>query len=197
MVAIGSPLGLPGTVTQGIVSARNRPVVVSGKEDADSPTAYINAIQTDAPINPGNSGGPMVDAEARVIGVNSAILTMGSSSGQTGNIGLGFAIPINQARTVSDQLIKRGKATYPVLGAKVKTSSDGVEVTSVDDGGPARKAGLRSGDVITQIDGTPVAAMDELIVTIRTRRPGQVVALDYTRDSKKDQAKVTLGSRVG
>jgi putative serine protease PepD len=153
VIAIGSPLGLPGTVTQGIVSARNRPVVVNADSAADAPTAYINAIQTDAPINPGNSGGPLVDAEARVIGVNSAILTMGSTRSGSGNIGLGFAIPINQARAVGDQLIKKGKATYPVLGANVRTAGAGVEVTSIDSNGPARKAGLQQGDVITKIDG--------------------------------------------
>ena len=109
VIAIGSPLGLPGTVTQGIVSARHRPVVVNAGNDADSPTAYIDAIQTDAPINPGNSGGPLVDGRARIIGVNSAILTMGSAQGgQTGNIGLGFAIPINQASAIGTLLIKKG-----------------------------------------------------------------------------------------
>ena len=110
VLAIGSPLGLPGTVTQGIVSARHRPVVVTAGNDADSPTAYIDGIQTDAPINPGNSGGPLVDGRARVIGVNSAILTMGSAGGQTGNIGLGFAIPINQASAIGTMLIKNGQA---------------------------------------------------------------------------------------
>lgn len=198
VIAVGSPLGLPGTVTQGIVSARDRAVAVGGNNvGAKSPSAYINAIQTDAPINPGNSGGPLVDAEARVIGVNSAILTMGSGQSQNGNIGIGFAIPFNQARAVGDQLVKKGKATYPVLGANVRTASGGVQLTSVEDSGPARKAGLRQGDVITKIDGDAVSAMDELIVAIRTRRPGEVVALDYTRDSAKKQVKVTLGSRVG
>lgn len=197
VVAIGSPLGLPGTVTQGIVSARDRPVVVNGDTAAEAPSAYINAIQTDASINPGNSGGPLVDAEARVIGVNSAILTMGSSRGQTGNIGLGFAIPINQARVVGDQLIKRGMATYPVLGANVRSTSGGVEVTSTEASGPAAKAGLRQGDLITEIDGQAVEEMEELIVTIRTRRPGQSVDLAYTRGSSDDRVRVTLGSKVG
>ena len=109
VIAVGSPLGLPGTVTQGIVSARHRPVVVNAGYDADSPTAYIDAIQTDAPINPGNSGGPLVDGRARIIGVNSAILTMGSAQGgQTGNIGLGFAIPINQATTIGSVVDQEG-----------------------------------------------------------------------------------------
>ncbi len=197
VLAIGSPLGLPGTVTQGIVSARDRPVVVRGDTAAAAPSAYINAIQTDAPINPGNSGGPLVDAEARVIGVNSAILTMGSSSGQTGNIGLGFAIPINQARVVGAQLIDKGQATYPVLGADVRSGSAGVEVTALEAKGPAAKAGLRVGDLITEIDGKSVEEMEELIVTIRTRRPGQSIRLDYSRGSAGDQVRVTLGSKVG
>jgi len=198
VIAVGSPLGLPGTVTQGIVSARHRPVVVNVGNDADSPTAYIDAIQTDAPINPGNSGGPLVDGGARIIGVNSAILTMGSAQGgQTGNIGLGFAIPINQASAIGQLLIKKGRATYPVIGANVKDGSGGVELTSVEGGGPAARAGLRRGDLITKIDGTKVTAMEELIVSIRTRRPGQKVVLDYERGSRPKQARVTLGSRVG
>jgi putative serine protease PepD len=199
VIAVGSPLGLPGTVTQGIVSARNRPVVVNGSSNADAPTAYINAIQTDAPINPGNSGGPLIDAAGRVIGVNSAILTLGASQGQTGNIGLGFAIPVNQANQIGRQLITRGKASYPVIGATVRDASGnrGVEVASVEAGGPAADAGLRTGDLISEIDGTPVTTMEELIVTIRTRRPGQKVVLDYTRGSAARSATVTLGSKEG
>ena len=196
VIAVGSPLGLPGTVTQGIVSADNRPVVVN-ENNADSPTAYIDAIQTDAPINPGNSGGPLVDAGARVIGVNSAILTLGDGSTQSGSIGLGFAIPINQAKTIADLLITKGKATYPVIGANVENGSGGVRVTAVDAAGPARKAGLREGDVVTKVDGRRVTAMEELIVSIRTRRPGQVVTLDYTRGSTRATARVILGGKVG
>src|SRR5829696_5854329 len=120
VIAVGSPLGLAGTVTSGIVSARDRPVVVQETENADAPVAYINAIQTDAPINPGNSGGPLVDSSARVIGVNSAILTLGTSRTESGSIGLGFAIPINQAAEIGKLLIKNGKATYPILGANVE-----------------------------------------------------------------------------
>jgi putative serine protease PepD len=199
VIAVGSPLGLPGTVTQGIVSARNRPVVVNATSNADAPTAYINAIQTDAPINPGNSGGPLIDAAGRVIGVNSAILTLGASQGQTGNIGLGFAIPVNQANQIGRQLITRGKASYPVIGATVRDGSGntGVEVASVESGGPAADAGLRTGDLISEIDGAPVTTMEELIVTIRTRRPGQKVVLDYTRGSADRSATVTLGSKEG
>jgi putative serine protease PepD len=199
VLAVGAPLGLPGTVTQGIVSARDRPVVVNADAAADAPTAYINAIQTDAPINPGNSGGPLVDAAGRVIGVNSAILTLGGAQGQNGSIGLGFAIPINQAVQIGQQLIKSGKARYPVIGASVadEDGARGVSVSTVEAGGPADDAGLRPGDVVTSIDGKAVATMEELIVTIRTRRPGDTVKLDYTRGSARRTASVVLGSKEG
>lgn len=199
VVAVGAPLGLPGTVTQGIVSARDRPVVVNGDAAADAPIAYINAIQTDAPINPGNSGGPLVDAAGRVIGVNSAILTLGNAQGQNGSIGLGFAIPVNQAIQIGQQLIKNGKARYPVIGATVtdKGSASGVEISSVEQGGPADDAGLRPSDLVSRIDGKTVTTMEELIVTIRTRRPGETVKLDYTRGSARRTASVVLGSKEG
>ena len=193
VLALGSPLGLSGTVTEGIVSAQNRPVIVTETSDADAPTAYINAIQTDAQINPGSSGGPLVDAGGRVIGVNSAILTFGPSR----NIGLGFAIPINQAAAIADQLIKRGKATYPVIGANVADAPSGVELTAVDPKGPAATAGLRAKDLITKIDNQTVNTMEELIVSIRTRRPGDVIVLDYARGSSRAQARVTLGGKEG
>ena len=193
VLAIGSPLGLSGTVTEGIVSARNRPVIVTETSDADAPTAYISAIQTDAQINPGSSGGPLVDAGGRVIGVNSAILTFGSSR----NLGLGFAIPINQAATIADQLIKNGKATYPVIGANVQDAGSGVELSVVDPQGPAAKAGLKAKDLITKVDDETVNTMEELIVSIRTRRPGDVVVLEYVRGSSRAQASVTLGGKVG
>jgi putative serine protease PepD len=197
VVAIGSPLALASTVTQGIVSAKNRPVVVNSDGGADSPSAYINGIQTDAAINPGNSGGPLVDAGARVVGVNSAILTMGQSRDGSGNIGLGFAIPINQAMEIGKLLISDGKATYPVIGVNVDADADGVRLSSVDSNGPADKAGLRVDDVITAIDDEPVSAPEELIVAIRTHRPGDKVALTYERGSRRRTAEVTLGSREG
>jgi putative serine protease PepD len=199
VIAVGSPLGLAGTVTSGIVSARDRPVVVRETENADAPVAYINAIQTDAPINPGNSGGPLVDSSARVIGVNSAILTLGTSRGPSGSIGLGFAIPINQAAEIGQLLIKNGKATYPILGANVNQAGgdDGVILTAVDSGGPAADAGLRKDDVITRIDGKRVNTVEELIVTIRTHRPRDAVVLDYERGDVRRQARVVLGSKEG
>jgi putative serine protease PepD len=199
VIAVGSPLGLPGTVTEGIVSAKNRPVVVNGGEDVDAPTAYIDGIQTDAPINPGNSGGPLIDASARVIGVNSAILTLGESRTASGNIGLGFAIPINQVAQIAKLLIADGKATYPVIGARVRSSdtTTGVELTSVEARGPADRAGLAEGDMVTKIDGRRVDTIEELIVAIRTRRPGEVVTLEYRRGNRTDKAKVTLGGKEG
>jgi putative serine protease PepD len=199
VIAVGSPLGLPGTVTQGIVSAMDRPVVVNDADNADAPTAYIDAIQTDAPINPGNSGGPLIDSSAKVIGVNSAILTLGSNRSQAGNIGLGFAIPINQAIQIGQLLIKNGKATYPVIGAKVAAAEGGrgVRLSAVDNGGPAATAGLREGDMITKINGVPVEAADQLIVAIRTHRPYEVVVLDYRRGEARGKARVVLGSREG
>jgi putative serine protease PepD len=197
VIAVGAPLGLPGTVTQGIISAQNRPVVVNAGSNADAPTAYINAIQTDAPINPGNSGGPLVDAAGRVIGVNSAILTLGSAQGQTGNIGLGFAIPVDQARPIGQQLLDRGKASYPVIGATVGDTRGGVELSTVEGGGPAERAGLRAGDVIARINEQQVRTSEELIVAIRTKRPGEAVVLDYSRGSSQRSARVTLGGKEG
>jgi putative serine protease PepD len=200
VIAIGSPLALPGTVTAGIVSAKDRPVVVeSGSGDADAPSAFINAIQTDAPINPGNSGGPLIDGQARVIGVNSAILTLGQSSGQSGSIGLGFAIPINQAMEIGQLLIKSGKATYPVIGANVGSAApdEGVKLTEVERGGPADTAGLQPGDVITAIDGKAVSDVQQLIVRIRTHRPGVQVELTFDRNGTEQSAEVTLGSKDG
>lgn len=198
VVAIGSPLALASTVTLGIVSAKNRPVVVNSDGGADSPSAYINGIQTDAAINPGNSGGPLVDAGARVVGVNSAILTLGQSRDTSGNIGLGFAIPINQAMEIGRLLIADGKATYPVIGVNIGNgTTSGVRLSQVDAGGPADDAGLRVDDVITDIDGDPVSTAEELIVAVRTHRPGDKVTLTYERGGRQATAEVTLGSRVG
>ncbi|GAB3810646.1 hypothetical protein GCM10028799_04000 [Kribbella italica] len=195
VVAIGSPLGLAGTVTSGIVSAKNRPVTAGGEGEI----SYINALQTDAAINPGNSGGPLVDMNAKVIGVNSAIATVrGAEEGSSGNIGLGFAIPIDQARRTAQQLIASGKASYPVIGANVDMRFEGgARVTDVTAGSPASQAGLRTGDVVTSINNQPVDTAEGLIVAIRTHRPGETIRLDYQRAGRPRQATVTLGQQTG
>ncbi|MGI9195072.1 MAG: S1C family serine protease [Candidatus Nanopelagicus sp.] len=194
VIAIGSPLGLSGTVTSGIISSKNR-AVTTGNGNGES--SFINALQTDAAINPGNSGGPLVDATGAVIGVNSAIATLGFSS-QAGSIGLGFAIPINQAKKTAEQLIKTGSATYPIMGISVDTrftgsgaliTSEGVGITP---GGPADKVGLKAGDVIIEFDGAEVDNSDELIVMIRSKSVGDKVKIKYKRNNLTKEATVTL-----
>lgn len=199
-IAIGSPLGLSGTVTEGIVSAINRPVAVGDANSADG-QSYLNAIQTDAPINHGNSGGPLINGQGEVIGVDSAILTGSSTTGtdDSGNIGIGFAIPINQARQIGELLIRDGHATYPVIGATVTSdgSGNGVTLTEVTPGGAADEAGLRPQDIVTAIDGQPVSAAEDLIVAIRNHRPGDVVTLEYERGGNSAAARVRLGGKQG
>ena len=189
-IAIGSPLGLTGTVTSGIVSALNRPVTAGDATDV----SFISAIQTDAAINPGNSGGPLVNSRGEVIGINSAIATTGSSvSGQSGSIGLGFAIPINQARRVATELIETGSSSYPVIGVQLDMSYEGqgALVQSVVEGGPASETELAAGDVITAIDGVKVSDGTELVVRIRAKNPGDVVELTLEDGTVIE---VTLGS---
>lgn len=187
VIAIGSPLGLTGTVTSGIISAKNRPVTSGG---GTSESSFINALQTDAAINPGNSGGPLVDLSGAVIGINSAIATTGSSfGGQSGSIGLGFAIPINQAKKTADQLIKFGSSTYPIMGVSLDTrfAGTGAKIPntpgSVSPGGPADRAGIAPGDVIVEIDGKSIASADEAIVSVRSHSVGDVVKVKYQRGS--------------
>jgi putative serine protease PepD len=194
VIAIGSPLGLSGTVTTGIISAKNRPVTAG---DSQSESSFINALQTDAAINPGNSGGPLVDSTGAVIGVNSAIASLGSDL-RTGSIGLGFAIPINQARKTAEQLIENGVATYPVIGISLDMNfpGDGALVASsargILPGSPAQKAGLRGGDIITALDGAPINSPDELIVAVRSRNVGDVVRLTYLRNGTQKTVSLTL-----
>jgi putative serine protease PepD len=207
VIAIGSPLGLSGTVTSGIISAKNRPVTAG--ERGTNENSYINAIQTDAAINPGNSGGPLVDLDGEVIGVNSAIATLGSALGtESGNIGVGFAIPINQARRTIEQLIDKGEAQFPIIGASLDTEykGEGAQISSkpaedgtppLVSGGPAEKAGLRPGDVITALDGTKVEDGAELIVAIRSHRPGDTVTLTVKRGGQGRQIRVTLAATKG
>jgi putative serine protease PepD len=189
VVAIGSPLGLNGTVTTGVVSALNRPVTAGGQQDQ----SFISAIQTDAAINPGNSGGPLLDSEGRVIGINSAIATTAQSSGQTGSIGLGFAIPINQAKRVAEEIIATGKSQTPIIGVSLDAnySGDGAKIGSVSPDGPATDTGLKDGDVITSVNGEPVADANELVIAIRRNAPGDTITLGV---EGAGDVQVTLGA---
>ncbi|UIZ15246.1 S1C family serine protease [Streptomyces sp. R527F] len=212
VVAIGAPFDLSNTVTSGIISAKQRPITAGGEKGDGSDISYVDALQTDAPINPGNSGGPLVDSKAHVIGINSAIRAADSgggpeSGGQSGSIGLGFAIPINQGKRVAEELISTGKATHPVIGVTLdmKYTGDGAKVGTKDaDGGPAvakdgpaDKAGIKSGDVITQVEGQRVHSGEELIVKIRAHRPGDDLDLKLTRGGEERTVTLKLGSASG
>ncbi|MFD0025563.1 S1C family serine protease [Streptomyces sp. NPDC058382] len=211
VVAIGAPFDLSNTVTSGIISAKDRPITAGGEKGDGSDISYVDALQTDAPINPGNSGGPLVDTDAHVIGINSAIrgADNGSSTegGQAGSIGLGFAIPINQGKRVAEELINTGKATHPVIGVTLdmKYTGDGAKVgqkgadgkSSVTADGPGAEAGIEPGDVITEVDGRRVHSGEELIVKIRSHRPGDRLELKLTRGGKDLSMTLTLGSATG
>ncbi|WP_435210769.1 S1C family serine protease [Streptomyces sp. bgisy034] len=207
-IAIGAPFGLSNTVTTGIISAKNRPVASS--DGTGSNASYMSALQTDASINPGNSGGPLLDAQGNVIGINSAIQSAANGMGgtsQSGSIGLGFAIPINQAKYVAQQLIKTGKPVYAKIGASVslEDTGDGAKITeqgasgsdAVEAGGPAAKAGLKPGDVITKLDDSVIDSGPTLIGEIWTHQPGDKVTITYERDGKTHTVDLTLGSRTG
>lgn len=194
VVAIGAPLGLDGTVTSGIVSAKDRPVTAGGVQDM----AYINAIQTDAAINPGNSGGPLLDRAGRVIGINSAIATL-AIGGEAGNIGLGFAIPSNSAKRIAEELISTGDSATPIIGVSLDLSyeGEGARVSEVNRGGPSEEAGIKPGDIITRLDDRSIDDSTELVVAIRSYAPGDKVALEVQRDGKASTFEVTLGSASG
>jgi putative serine protease PepD len=210
VLAIGSPLGLEGSVSAGIISALHRPVDVGSsdqqpqspfgdpfgqQQQSQGPTTVLNdAIQTDAPINPGNSGGPLVDAEGRVIGINSAIASLSSGTGQTGNIGVGFAIPVDEAQQVAQQLLKGQTVTHAVLGVSASDVTGGARVEAVTASGGAAKAGLRVGDVITKVDSTTVTDATELTAAIRSHSAGEKVQLTYTRNGSSHTITATLGS---
>ncbi|MGW2298479.1 S1C family serine protease [Streptomyces violaceorubidus] len=208
-IAIGAPFGLSNTVTTGIISAKNRPVA-SSDGSADSKASYMSALQTDASINPGNSGGPLLDAQGNVIGINSAIQSTSNGSfgtGQAGSIGLGFAIPVNQAKYVAQQLIKTGKPVYAKIGASVslEETANGAKITDqgvggsdpVEKGGPAADAGLKPGDVITKLDDRVIDSGPTLIGEIWTHKPGDEVTVTYERGGKQHTTEVTLGSKLG
>ena len=195
VVAIGSPLGLDSTVTSGIISALDRPVTTGAQDDS----SYINAVQTDAAINPGNSGGPLVNLRGEVVGVNSAIATMGGFTNEAGNIGVGFAIPMEQVRITAAQILDTGEAEYPVIGANVNTGNerDGAEVVGVPAGTPADAAGLEKGDVVVAVDDVAVTDGIGLIVAIRSHQPGETVALQVRRDGREVTVRVELDAKVG
>ncbi len=198
VVAIGSPLGLSSTVTSGIVSALDRPVT-TGPAGQSSASSYINAVQTDAAINPGNSGGPLVNLRGEVVGVNSAIATTGGTAGESGNIGVGFAIPMEQVRYTAQQILDSGRAEYPVIGANIDTgeTTDGAVVVQVPTGTPAASAGLRKGDRIIAVGDTLVTDGISLIVAIRTHRPGDTVTLTVVRGGQARPVEVRLAAKVG
>ena len=195
VVAIGSPLGLEGTVTTGIVSALNRPVAASG--DANNQNTVLDAIQTDAAINPGNSGGALVNMAGELVGVNSAIATIGGEpDAQGGNIGLGFAIPVDQAKRIADELISTGSASHASLGVQVSNDVDaqGAKIVEVVKGGAAATAGLPSGVVVTKVDDRVIGSANALVAAVRSRAPGDKLTLTYLDPSGAPKTvQVTLG----
>ncbi len=199
VVAFGSPLGLSSTVTSGIVSALDRPVTTG---DSANDSSYINAVQTDAAINPGNSGGPLVNLQGQVVGVNSAIATTGGGlGGESGNIGVGFAIPIEQVRITADQILRTGEARYPVIGAKVQTGGDddgqGALIDEILPDTPAEDSGLEQGDIVIEVNGERVTDGISLIVAIRTYQPGETIEFTLRRDGETQTLSITLDSEVG
>jgi putative serine protease PepD len=209
VMAVGNPLGLAGTVTTGIVSALDRPVTTStdSTDGAAAPSGtpvVTNAIQTDAAVNPGNSGGALVDANGRVIGIPSSIASLGQAyGGQSGSIGLGFSIPINEAKSIADQLLADGKAEHPFLGISLKDGAvtqgaaqrAAATVVEVSPGSPAAQAGLRAGDAIIAVDGESVNSSESLVAQIRERSVGDAVQLTVVRSGKQQEITAKLTSR--
>ncbi|HSF97971.1 MAG TPA: trypsin-like peptidase domain-containing protein [Ornithinibacter sp.] len=213
VMAVGNPLGLAGTVTTGIVSALNRPVTTQGEGGGEqdpfgqgqsqAEPVVTNAIQTSAAINPGNSGGALVNAGGQLVGINSSIASLGSGSGQSGNIGIGFAIPVNEATAIAEQLIDSGTATHAYLGVTPQDGSasdgsatrTGAEITSIGDNTPASAAGLQVGDVVTAVGGERVESALSLVAHIRERSAGDEVTLTVLRDGKVLELKATLAAK--
>ncbi|SBT51484.1 putative serine protease PepD [Micromonospora auratinigra] len=195
VLAVGSPLSLANTVTAGIVSALDRTMQAG---EPGGPTRYYAAIQTDAAVNHGNSGGPLVDGAGRVVGVNSTIKSLVADGQEAGNIGLAFAIPINQAKRVTQDIIGTGKARRTVIGAQVAgtgaASGTGVRLNTVEPAGPAAAAGLKAGDVVLKLNGHPMTEPTDLVALVRKYAPGSVVTVEYRRGSARQSASVTLAA---
>ncbi|MGX7825424.1 S1C family serine protease [Actinokineospora sp. 24-640] len=194
VVAIGSPFELSGTVTSGIVSSLQRPTRAGG--EGGSQTTVMDAIQTDAAINPGNSGGPLVNMQGQVIGINSAIYSPGAGSGDAGSVGIGFAIPIDQARRTADEIVKTGKATQTVLGVTVRDNPQGTGalINEVLPGGAGEKSGLKPGDVVTRLGERRIDNADALVAAVRSKAPGDTVSLSIAEGDRTVEA--TLGGQV-
>jgi putative serine protease PepD len=200
VLAVGNPLGLANTATTGIVSALNRPVTAAGQDGM--PETVTNAIQIDAAINPGNSGGPLFDQQGRVIGVTSSIATLAGLFGQGGSIGLGFAIPVNLAKSISAQLIATGQAQHARLGVMAQSATvtfnemtrRGARIESVAPGTAAAASGLAVGDIVIRLNGMPVGGSDSLTAFVRERAVGEVINLEVVRDGNLRNITVTLGA---
>ncbi len=192
VVAIGAPLGLAGTVTSGIISALNRPVTTGNTNS----TSFIDAIQTDAAINPGNSGGPLLNSAGQVIGINSAIASMANGSAEVGSIGLGFAIPVNSAKRIAEEIIATGTSQTPVIGVSLDMNfaGPGAKVIKITGNGPADSAGIKLNDIITKIEDRVIDDSTELVVAIRERAPGDRIKVTFIRNGEPQTATVTLGT---
>jgi putative serine protease PepD len=213
VMAVGNPLGLSDSVTTGIVSAVNRPVTTSASQSQPDPFSgggsaaepvVTNAIQTDAAVNPGNSGGALVDASGAVVGIPSSIASTATGSGQAGSIGLGFAIPVNEAERIADELIADGSADHAWLGVSLQdgagtadgTTRQGAEVVEVTAGTPAAEAGLQAGDVVVAVDDENVSGSESLTAQVRERAPGAEVTLHVVRGNELVQVEAVLGTRA-
>ncbi len=213
VMAVGNPLGLAGTVTTGIVSALDRPVTTSAApeeegqgspfdQQEESNPVVTSAIQTSAAVNPGNSGGALVDASGRLVGINSSIASVGGSSGQSGSIGIGFAIPVDEAAWIAEQLIEDGSAEHAFLGVSPtdgtategSATHRGAEISRISEGGPADEAGLEQGDLVTAVDDSPVTSAEALVGLVHARTIDSSVTLTVIRDGEERSVDVTLGT---